>query len=70
MWNTLRQSDESLTIVPTAGFSIDILIGDFQLSFCTEDTHRKFLGHLGSKLVTHTHTHVRAHTRSGVIEIE
>lgn len=26
------------TIVPTAGFSIDILIGDFQLSFCTKNT--------------------------------
>lgn len=33
-------------IVLTAGFSIDFLIGDFQLSFCTENTwQRKFLGH-------------------------
>lgn len=38
MWNTLHQCDESLPIVLTAGFGIDILIGDFQLSFGTENT--------------------------------
>ena len=35
-------------IVLTAGLSIDILIGDFQLSFCTKNTlsaEEKFLGH-------------------------
>ena len=46
MWNTLHGCDEGLSIVLTAGFSIDILIGDFQLSFCTQNTQRKFLGHL------------------------
>lgn len=67
-------------IVLTAGFSIDVLIGDFQLSFCTENTpsaervSRTFQEDCSLLSRSHTqvwtHTHMEAHQRSTVIEIE